>query len=285
MMHRVLLPTTLLIADLTGTVRLFGELEEEDALAVQACYLDVMSRIVERNGGVIDEARGDEIMARFDAGRAACIAASEIQRKIATLPVLAGLNLGVRVGLYRYERARRGAPGDELREQAALLTLQTAPGQILMTRAVREEVGSLPAEAGSLVSVIAPDGAWELQWQQERVVTPSQLDVGPSLVFRYAGEVFYVDANRPLLTLGRERSNSIKISARKASREHASIQWQAGKIVYRDLSTNGSFITLEADEERVLRKADLELVRPGKVSFGGSLNDDDADVAEFEVIR
>ncbi len=83
---------TVLFSDLRGFTAWSEKLPPADVLALLNRYLDRMSAIVEKHGGVIDKYIGDAIMALFgapvaapDAARRALAAAQEMQAALATL--------------------------------------------------------------------------------------------------------------------------------------------------------------------------------------------------------
>ena len=114
--------------------------------------------------------------------------------------------------------------------------------------------------------------------------TPSQgLADLDRLCVRYRGNAFQLDENSPFLTLGRDPTSRLVIVDRKASRAHARIERRNESYYYIDSSTNGSYVTLGDGKEIVVRRSQIHLKTNGRICFGASSKDPNADFAEFEI--
>jgi hypothetical protein len=66
-----------------------------------------------------------------------------------------------------------------------------------------------------------------------------------------------------------------------ASRVHGRIERRRDRFYYVDMSTNGTYVTNEGDEEIVLRRDQLMLRGRGRISFGHSAGDAEGEVVTF----
>lgn len=135
---------TILFADVVGSMRLAAAVGSERLREIMAMLLDVSGAVVNRYGGTVDKFTGDGIMAVFGAPRAledhalrACLAALEIQAKVADLAVQMGIELQLRVGLN---------------------SGQVIAGEIGSTTASYTAVGEQVGMAQRMESVAAPGG-------------------------------------------------------------------------------------------------------------------------------
>jgi adenylate cyclase len=83
--------------------------------------------------------------------------------------------------------------------------------------------------------------------------------------------------------MGRDATHPIVIADRMASRLHGRIERRGDRYYYVDLSTNGTYVTIEGDGETVLRRDQAVLRGRGRLCFGHSAADAGAELVEFEV--
>ena len=293
----------LMFADVCGNVPLFERMADTEALyAIDRC-LKRMTRAVETFSGRIAEAGGGELLVVFESAEDACHAAIEIQQRVADLPPMAGLKLSVRIGLHiapyqaRDEQLLRGTAITA----AARIAGNAEPGQILCSHTLLASLSPLSAIASTPL-------ATPLQIQeQNNTLTLSQLycpaavgmdnDAMPKanaahdtdalhqttrICIRYRGKAFLLDAKSPVLTIGRDLSNELYVDDRKASRLHARIERRMSGYYLVDSSTNGTFILQTGQREMLVRRGEIQLTNKGKISFGCSVSDPAATIAEFE---
>ena len=68
---------------------------------------------------------------------------------------------------------------------------------------------------------------------------------------------------------------------RKASRLHARIERRRDKFVLVDVSSNGTYCTVNDEPEIMLRREELILRGSGRICFGHAYADDAAESVEF----
>ena len=88
------------------------------------------------------------------------------------------------------------------------------------------------------------------------------------LRLRVGGQEVVLSALRPAVTLGRDQSSELVINERKASRAHGKIERRLDKFILTDHSVNGTFVTIDDEEEIALRREDFTLRGHGWIACG-----------------
>ncbi|MDR2187501.1 MAG: adenylate/guanylate cyclase domain-containing protein [Azonexus sp.] len=309
----------LMFTDVTGSTDLFEHLGNEEAMyAVERC-LARMKRSVSGYRGKMVQIVGDEMLATYETAEEACQAAIDMQQRIADLPPISGLKLTIRIGLHAGQVTEND---NKLSGEAVINTARIAGiayrDQILCSSALVAELPEdsavrprlaaasnatdafMAAAMNSIVSVgltSNPDTAPEFEaslklfsihWTPHETGgwSHSILDLlgsQPSecLRVRYQGKSFLLDDKMPALTLGRDHGNELVIEDRRASRQHARIEKRQDGYFLVDSSTNGCYVRI-GREEKMIRHQEFLLKGKGKICFGHSGKDANADTADFE---
>ena len=90
------------------------------------------------------------------------------------------------------------------------------------------------------------------------------------LLLRYHGASMLVSEHKPVLLAGREEANDLVIADRRASRQHARIEWRHGHFVLIDSSTNGTYLVDEQGAEVLLKRGECDMPAHGRIGFGYS---------------
>lgn len=296
---------TIMFADVSGSARLFERLEDtEAARAVERC-IKRMERSISGYRGRTLQVAGDELQALFDTPEDACLAAIDMQLRVADIPPISGLKLTIRIGLHCGEVVEQfGTVLGEAVNTTARIAGMARIDQIFASHQLVErfpahcqnfvvpipEMGSI-REGTNLVQLVQIDWQRHEEYQRTRTAPP-----GPSsdstvnqqtsdrLCLRYRGKAFLLDEKTPTLSLGRDPASKLLIEDRKASRAHARIEKRDGCYYYIDSSTNGSFVSCPGQIEVMVRKDEIQLRGSGRICFGGSRNDVLADFADFEYL-
>lgn len=148
---------TILFSDIRGFTAMTEVLDAEEIVGLLNLYLNLQAEAVTQHGGTVDKFVGDELMAIFDgddAERRAARASVEIHGYVGSLNAArerAGRRL-VRIGIgLNAGEVIMGNMGSERRMDytvigdpvnvAARLCSAAAPGQVIMSRAVRDALG------------------------------------------------------------------------------------------------------------------------------------------------
>lgn len=282
-----------LFADVCGSTRLYEKLGDAEALhAVDRC-ITRMERATAIYEGRVVKTIGDEVMAVFPSADAAFQAACEMQQRVDALPPVSGLKLTIRVG-FHYGSALEGNNdvfGDTVNVAARIVGLAKG-GQITTTGETVEQLSALLRQATRELDTLAVKGksegvqVFEIIWQESAELT---LRVAPAaarparLLLRHAGIEVQVESEREGLSFGRDAGNDFIIADRRASRSHARIERRIDRYVLIDQSTNGTYVTFDGELEFALKHEEVMLRGQGRIAFGHSSRDSNAEVVEFQV--
>jgi hypothetical protein len=286
-----------MFADVSGSAGLFERLGDTEAMhAVERC-LKRMKRSIDGYRGRTVQIVGDELLAVFELAEDACLAAIDMQQRIADLPPVSGLKLTIRIGLHigmvkqeadkftgevvtNAARIAGIARRDQIIASSAL-TAELPESGVISVRPM-PELGSVPENGNSL-------NLFQIHWTTHEASRGAHSSFGPAsaapiarLCVRYHGKAFLLDDKTPVLTLGRDLGNKLVIEDRKASRQHARVEKRPDGYYLVDTSTNGCFCRLSGRQEVMVRRHELLLEGSGVICFGSSGNDPDTDSANFE---
>ena len=298
MMNAVTPLLSILTAGISGSARLHEKLGTAEALrAVDRCMKRI-ERAVEAFDGDLIKIGGDEMKAAFHTADAAVHAAIEMQQRIADLPPVSGVKLAIRVGISCGEGDALGSlVDDEATKEAALLTGQAKPAQILISGKIREllpaslasqanevELGS-SAPSGSVYEVLLPDAPSSLPGSVIESPAYTSTPTGSGcLRLRYRDDTVLLNEGKTLIRMGRDAACDLVIHDRRASRHHASIERRGNQVVLIDRSTNGTYVMINGLPEHFLKQSECILRGKGVILFAASSSNPDGECAEFEVI-
>lgn len=153
---------TVLFSDIRGFTAFSETVEPEEVVKMLNAYLDAQSDVVERFGGDIDKFVGDELMATFhgedmEARAVSCAvqmiaAVARVGRSLPPEAKRMSVGVGVNVGEVVFgamgarERMDFTVIGDAVNLGARLCSA-AAPGEVIVSAAVREQVGERPGIA------------------------------------------------------------------------------------------------------------------------------------------
>lgn len=285
-----------LFADVAGSNQLYEKLGAAEAShAVERC-IKRMERAVAVHRGRIVKILGDELMAVFGDVESAVDSACEIQERIDSLPPVSGIKLAIRAGLHYGPVTEQNDEvfGDTVNVAARIIGLAAA-GQILVTTTTVEELPNVLQEAArkfaeqTVKSKSGDLSLSELIWRDTgELRTRAHLqstNVGSAapLRLRHAGITLQVEAEKERLSFGRDASCDLIVADRRASRYHARIEKRDGEYVLVDQSTNGTYVTFDGELEFALKNEEIPLRGRGRIAFGHSARDPNAEIVEFEV--
>jgi len=288
---------SVLIAAVAGSSKLSEKRGgTEAAHAVERCQKR-MARGVEGFRGQLLPSKHDELTALFEHADDACQAAIAMQRRIADLPPVSGVQLAIRVGFHHGPLREDGAGthGEGLRIAESLAN-QASAGQTLTSGKTRALL-STPLQAATRClqhplenSLPADHEVFEVLWLETKAPSSTTLLTLPlpsregrlRLCLRYGGQVKVLDKTRARVDMGRDANCAIAIRDRRASRNHATIELRGEHFVLSDLSTNGTFVTVSGENELFLRCEEFVLRGSGIIAFAASASSPSADIAEFE---
>jgi len=275
--------TTVLFADVSGSTRLY-ETEGDDAAldAIGRC-IGRLSQAAAATGGRVLKTMGDEVMVLFPTADAAANGASEMHAAVDTLPPVNGTKLGVRIGFHSGPVIQRDNDvfGDTV-NLAARLVNQAQKGQIVTSRETVQQLSpALRASTRRLYAITIKGKAdrdrgdlCEIEW---RPVSDATNDPGPRPEARSAAAALRLNyrdlqlvrrRQNDSIIIGRDASCGLVIASENVSRLHCTILRRDDRYVLRDHSTNGTFVTVDGDDEILLQDEDMPLHRHGWLALG-----------------
>jgi class 3 adenylate cyclase len=283
----------ILFADLSGSTSLYERLGDREALAAVDSVVDLLRSCVAARQGHVVKTIGDEVMAAFADADAALQAATDMQHRIAALPPFGETRLAIRIGFHFGPVLEENADyfGDGVNTAARMAGLAKG-GQIMTTAATAGTLSPGLRQGIRALAALAVKGkqaeveVCEVLWQGGENVTMlaggrQAPRVETVLRLSHGGRETVLDASRPSIQIGRDPALGIALEDRMASRLHGRIERRADRFQYVDLSTNGSYLTLDGDAETIVRRDQLTLRGRGKIAFGHSATDPGAEVVAF----
>ena len=282
----------ILFADVAGSTKLYETLGDAEALATIGRCLDIMKAVCEEHGGRIVKTIGDEAMAVFPLPANAAYAAISMQTQISAQRTSKGAPLAIHAGFHFGPVIDDNTDvfGDAVNVAARLTSLAKAGQTLVSSETVDVLSPALRArtrdqDAHTVRGKQNDIHTFELIWQEsEEELTalstrPAIRPVGLKLT--HGARDLDLDQNSPPISLGRDAQNDVVIMDRKASRLHARIERRRDKFVIVDLSSNGTFCTVNGESEIMLRREELILRGSGRLSFGHTGDDPLGEVVEY----
>jgi len=245
---------TILFADVAGSVELYSSLGDLKAHSLIVHFLQSMTALVERYQGRVIETIGDEIMCAFNNTDSALDAACAIQEIMRSEQEVA---LDVRVGFHSgLTSMKNGHPfGDTVNIAARVVALARA-GQIMLTDYTCQRLSEANKSRTRYFNEVYIKGKrtpyiiHQALWDQEDGTMMMQCNVTKPVQRQPQANRYYLryrDTEAKLtegteLLLGRGKQCGLRVDSEAASRIHATVKCQGGKLVLTDRSTNGTFV-------------------------------------------
>jgi adenylate cyclase len=273
-----------LFADVSGSTKLYDSVGDSAALAAIELCLRLFAALTEQHGGRVVKTIGDEIMAVFPGAAEAGRAAVDIQLGMREMAPVDKVRLGVRIGMHQGAVTERDGDvfGDTV-NLAARLTDMASSGQIITSLETVEQLEPIQKMDCRTLYSIAVKGKedevriCEVLWSDADDVTQlvaqrATTDQGKQLRLVYRSRVVVLDDHRRTIVLGREATADLVVPDRMASRLHCEIERRQDKFVLTDRSANGTYVTIDGDQEIVLRREEAMLRHHGVIALGQSQN-------------
>ena len=284
--------STVLFADVSESTQLYETAGDSSAAqAINRC-MRMLRHTTESLGGRVVKTIGDEVMAVFTTPDAAAIAAARMHTVIDTIAPVAKSKLGVRIGFQSGPVVQRDNDvfGGTV-NMASRLAAQAVKGQtltseetaLLLSPIARNQTRSLyPVQ---LKGKAKPVSLCEVVWRRSPDMTDlstTRAGTNPSplkLNLSYRGRELAGLPGAPI-TVGRDNACTLVLVDPKTSRHHCTIERQQDGFVLQDHSSNGTYVTVEGENEIVLLRHHLTLRTHGFIAFGQPRSPN-CDVVEF----
>jgi len=285
-MTKKTLSLAILFAEICQIDSFFKVLGNQDAKKLMNSYIDILSeQTVKHKGTVIKTIDGNKIMCTFPDAVMAADAACAMQQAVDQMPAVdkpglppPAISVGVHFGDAIWED--KDVFGDAVNVAARMLSL-TKPRQIITIEETKE---ALPEAYQSMTRYTdrttikgkkGEHNIYEIVWEQQEITvertTPfSELILETRLKVQFHDNIIIVDKNRPSISLGRHASNDIVVKDVHVSRVHAQVEYNRGKFVLIDQSSNGTYLYIHGRDVNFVRREKTPL--PGSGHMGLGLN-------------
>ncbi|MCW8831235.1 MAG: adenylate/guanylate cyclase domain-containing protein [Gammaproteobacteria bacterium] len=294
-MSRETINCAVMFSDVAGSTALYDEYGDTKAKAIIENCLNIMAEITKRYKGVVIKTIGDEIMSRFPTAEDGVKASCSIQEAISILTGPDDNPMAVRIGIHAGEAILddNDVFGDAVNVAARMAGIAKAR-QIITTEDTYNQLSEDLQEMAREFDTTSVKGKqdqitiYDIVWDEEDDVTrmsftPSQSSSDSQITMTYSGQQKILTQADTPITIGRGAKADITIDAPLASRSHVRLDYNRGKFVLSDQSTNGTFIKLADGKEVYLRREELPLSSRGAISLGEKIDEASPLIISFEV--
>ncbi len=273
----------ILFADIAKSTHLYEKLGNTVAQDLIATCLTLFEKITNYFEGSVIKTIGDEIMCTFPTAQNAVEAAVEMNESLEDMPMpesvtTAPPNIYVGIQYGNVIKEDGDVFGDAV-NVAARMVAQAKQRQIITTKETVDELDEDLQNSASCIDKTIVKGKsgemsiFEIVWEQHdvTVMMDDAID-SPALRCRMelsvGSTVLEMDESRPSATLGRQLHNDVVVKDKGVSRSHARIEYNRGKFILIDQSTNGTFVLLQGKKKVHLRRDETALLGHGVISLG-----------------
>jgi adenylate cyclase len=272
--------TTVMFASFIGTssvIEAAGESAARDAFA----------RCIERIGGAATSCGGrvaktmhDKAMVLVATPDGAADAAVAIHTAVGEFPAVAAVKLALGIGFHYGPVIQKVTDvfGDTV-NLASRLGEQAAKGQIITTQETGELFSPIYRPWMRRLGTIDVKGRsdqveiCELVWRADdsatlvtkrRTTTQGVL----KLKLKYRGIEVVRRREKDAVIVGRDQDSGLVVDNDQVSRHHCTIERRGDKFVLTDTSSNGTYVTIQGEQEVLLQREELMLSKRGWIAFG-----------------
>lgn len=276
--------TTVVFADVAGSSRLYKEVGNDEANRRIGEIVRRVIEIIRQYQGHVVKTIGDEVMCHFRNADQAYEAVIAMQKAGAiTLPLRIGLSYG--------EVLEKDADifGEAVNDAAAVTKIARAR-QIITTEFFKQQLQQVHAGKLSRFDEVKLKGGqhstalYRLEWEEltgthgaikQTVIMSAVGTLQNQLVISFRLQDGKTDSitlssskNVPL-HIGRDNTQCrLAVDSPLASRDHCHIDYQYGKFVLVDHSTNGTYVKNGDGPQVYLRRQEAPLIGRGEISLG-----------------
>ncbi len=291
-----------LFADISKSTQLFETHGNVRAQEIVSKVLSVLSKVAIDNEGVVIKTIGDEVMCSFSKPDNAFQAACEMQECLTRDATSLRYSIAIRIGFHYGEVIRddlNDVFGDAVNVAARMVGLARA-GEIITSRQSVEQLPIELRERTRPLNTVKIRGKkekieiFDVLWQQDicdLTLTGKSFPLAasfrkeeckkaePVLILRYGDATLKADGRRPIILIGRDKSNDLVVNnptmvyITKVSRRHASVEYRDGWFVVCDHSSNGIGIHSGKGETFFIHRQEHPLQDEGRLILGGPSED------------
>jgi hypothetical protein len=284
-----------LFADISGSTKLYDTLGDTQAkILIDEC-IGLMRGVVAHYAGRVIKTIGDEVMCVLPDANSGCLAATDMQLKVAGLPAVATVKRAIRVGFHVGPVIEEASDvfGDTVNLAARMAGLAKGM-QIITTLTTVERLSPALQASTRKIAALSVKGklddieVCEVIWQdgEDLTMTTPSTSVAATRIelhLTHGPQTMVLEQANTTLSLGRDADCQIILADRKASRVHARIERRRDKFFLVDQSTNGTFVTFAGEAEIALRREEVMLRNQGRITFGHSMAESSDETVDFAV--
>jgi len=273
--------TTVLFANVIGAADLYAKAGDKPAHDAIAGCLAALAAAAEGAGGRVVKTMREGLMVLAGQPDAAADAAAGMHSAVEKMPALAQAGLTLGIGFHYGSLIQQGTEvfGDGV-TLASRLAEQAASAQILLDEDTGKLLGPLyRAYMRKLGPIRIKDRAeevrlCELVWRADDNATAMAPKRAPEpaqrveLALTYKGKTQVYRRDKENIVIGRGDDCAVQLASEHASRHHCRIERRTDKFVLIDLSANGTYVTVEGDQEIILQREEFVLRLHGWIHFG-----------------
>lgn len=294
--------TTILFADIAGSSTLYKEKGDAVAKIAISGVLSLLERIIQDHHGRVVKTIGDEVMAQFNEPNTALSAAIDMQQACDKNPV--GLPLPIRIGFHHGMTIQDDDDlfGEAVNDTATLI--KTAKARQTLT--TDETLNLLDAPLQNLCTPLDTIGIQDptqstsiylVDWEHnitsanatllvDSTNTGSSLEPLATMTLVCGERRYRLDPTMTPFVAGRDSSQShLILDQATASRDHFHIEYNRGKFVLVDKSTNGTTVFNNHEDAVYLRREETILSGQGKIAIGKRVDGQGLDNIQFQVSK
>lgn len=275
--------TTVMFADVSGSSKLYKEVGDAEANRRITDIINRVMEVVRKNRGVVIKTIGDEVMCHFRDANDACNASIDIQR-------IGQQTLPMRIGMAWGQVIEKEADifGHAVNDAAAVAKIARGK-QIITTDEFKKNLSGENAKKLSLFDEVKLKGGQELtkifriDWEiptgtnsmpKQTVIMSAIGSIQTQVVISFqrpngmSDSITLTPKDVPL-HIGRDAAScQLVMESPLSSRDHCHIDYQYGKFVLVDHSTNGTYLKESEKPEIQLRRQESPLVGKGEIGLG-----------------
>ena len=255
--------------------------------AGDAAAQDAITRCMERIGGAATSCGGrvakttrDKVMILIATPDAAADAAVAIHTAVDQFPAVAAVKLAIGIGFHYGPVIQKESDvfGDTV-NLASRLGEHAAKGQIITTqetgalfspiyRPWMRRLGTVEIRGRSNEVEIC-----ELVWRADDSATlvakrRTERTGVEKLKLKYRGGEVVRRREKDAIVVGRDTDCGMVVDNDQVSRHHCTIERRGDKFVLADTSSNGTYVTIQGEEEALVNREELTLRKRGWITFG-----------------
>ncbi len=275
--------STVLFASIIGAAELRDKAGDKAHEAMERCQFR-LGQAAASSGGRLAKSTADKVMVLLATPDAAADAASAMHLAMEKLPKTADVKLAAGIGFHFGPVIQKGDEvfGDTV-VLASRLCENAGGGQIILTDWTAKLLSPLyrgwlrNLDKAQLKGRSEETGLCELVWRADDNATafarwqPEERPRFSVLRLTYRGRTLERRREKELITIGRGEDCGLVVADEQASRHHCTIERRKDKFVLTDVSTNGTYVTVEGEKEVLLEHEDFVLRKSGAITLGTPL--------------